>query len=216
MKVGIFGGCFNPIHFGHVSLIQEVVSDFSFDKILIIPNMNPYYKKHTPVSFQSVSNMIELAIPEGITFEISSLESSPNMKHTTYETLRSLAKNEVGNEMYLIIGSDQFLEFSNWNNSQEINKIAHMIVAVRGSHVVDIDESNLLNNAYIEVKSDSFARCFVRDKNRELFFYNLKEKFDISSTAIQDMLSHGKIEEVKKFIHPTVLSFILEKGLYIK
>ncbi len=70
MKVGIFGGCFNPIHFGHVSLIQEVASDFSFDKILIIPNMNPYYKKHTPVSFQSVSNMIELAIPEGITFEI--------------------------------------------------------------------------------------------------------------------------------------------------
>ena len=78
--------------------------------------------------------MIQLAIPEGITFEISSLESSPNMEHTTYETLRSLAKNEVGNQMYLIIGSDQFLEFSNWNNSQEINKIAHMIVAVRGSH----------------------------------------------------------------------------------
>ena len=58
MRVGVFGGCFNPVHVGHLSLIEEVLTRFELEKVLVVPNMNPYYKEHKKVSFDLISKMI--------------------------------------------------------------------------------------------------------------------------------------------------------------
>ena len=76
MRVGIYGGCFNPIHFGHMSLIDEVSDKFNLDKVIFVPNLNPYYKVHREIKFEDVSSMIRLAMKDNILFQISDLESS--------------------------------------------------------------------------------------------------------------------------------------------
>ena len=140
MRVGVFGGCFNPVHVGHLSLIEEVLTRFELEKVLVVPNMNPYYKENKEVSFDLISKMINLAIDDKWNCEISTLESDPNKDYTTYQTLRVITEDNLNNELYLILGSDQFLQFPNWKNSDEIKDKINLIIALRDNYNINIED----------------------------------------------------------------------------
>ena len=214
MRVGVFGGCFNPVHIGHLSLIEEVLTRFELEKVLVVPNMNPYYKEHKEVSFDLISKMINLAIDDKWNYEISTLESDPNKDYTTYETLRVLTEDNVKNELYLILGSDQFLQFPNWKNSDEIKDKINLIIALRDNYSINIEDYIHKNIHYSKLGIRNRAHIFKSKNDKELIFYDLIKKFDISSSIIQKMLSLGAVDEVEEFLTPRVLNFILEKGLY--
>ena len=214
MRVGVFGGCFNPVHIGHLSLIEEVLTRFELEKVLVVPNMNPYYKEHKEVSFDLISKMINLAIDDKWNYEISTLESDPNKDYTTYETLRVLTEDNVKNELYLILGSDQFLQFPNWKNSDEIKDKTNLIIALRDNYSINIEDYIHRNIHYSKLGIRNRAHIFKSKNDKELIFYDLIKKFDISSSIIQKMLSLGAVDEVEEFLTPRVLNFILEKGLY--
>lgn len=214
MRVGVFGGCFNPVHIGHLSLIEEVLTRFELEKVLVVPNMNPYYKEHKEVSFDLISKMINLAIDDKWNYEISTLESDPNKDYTTYETLRVLTEDNVKNELYLILGSDQFLQFPNWKNSDEIKDKTNLIIALRDNYSINIEDYIHKNIHYSKLGIRNRAHIFKSKNDKELIFYDLIKKFDISSSIIQKMLSLGAVDEVEEFLTPRVLNFILEKGLY--
>ena len=214
MRVGVFGGCFNPVHVGHLSLIEEVLTRFELEKVLVVPNMNPYYKVHKEVSFDLISKMINLAIDDKWNCEISTLESDPNKDYATYETLRVITEDNLNNELYLILGSDQFLQFPNWKNSDEIKDKINLIIALRDNYIINIEDYIDKNIHYSKLDSGNRAHIFKSNNDKELIFYDLIKKFDISSSIIQKMLSLGAVDEVEQFLTPRVLNFILEKGLY--
>lgn len=214
MRVGVFGGCFNPVHVGHLSLIEEVLTRFELEKVLVVPNMNPYYKVHKEVSFDLISKMINLAIDDKWNCEISTLESDPTKDYTTYETLKVLTEDNLNNELYLILGSDQFLQFPNWKNSDEIKDKINLIIALRDNYIINIEDYIDKNIHYSKLDSGNRAHIFKSNNDKELIFYDLIKKFDISSSIIQKMLSLGAVDEVEQFLTPRVLNFILEKGLY--
>ena len=214
MRVGVFGGCFNPVHIGHLSLIEEVLTRFELEKVLVVPNMNPYYKAHKEVSFDLISKMINLAIDDKWNCEISTLESDPNKDYATYKTLRVITEDNLNNELYLILGSDQFLQFPNWKNSDEIKDKINLIIALRDNYIINIDDYIDKNIHYSKLDSRNRAHIFKSNNDKELIFYDLIKKFDISSFIIQKMLSLGAVDEVEEFLTPRVLNFILEKGLY--
>ena len=214
MRVGVFGGCFNPVHVGHLSLIEEVLTRFELEKVLVVPNMNPYYKENKEVSFDLISKMINLAIDDKWNCEISTLESDPTKDYTTYETLKVLTENNLNNELYLILGSDQFLQFPNWKNSDEIKDKINLIIALRDNYNINIEDYIDKNIHYSKLDSGNRAHIFKSNNDKELIFYDLIKKFDISSSIIQKMLSLGAVDEVEQFLTPRVLNFILEKGLY--
>lgn len=214
MRVGVFGGCFNPVHIGHLSLIEEVLTRFELEKVLVVPNMNPYYKVHKEVSFDLISKMIKLAIDDKWNCEISTLESDPNKDYATYKTLRVITEDNLNNELYLILGSDQFLQFPNWKNSDEIKDKINLIIALRDNYIINIDDYIDKNIHYSKLDSRNRAHIFKSNNDKELIFYDLIKKFDISSSIIQKMLSLGAVDEVEQFLTPRVLNFILEKGLY--
>ena len=214
MRVGVFGGCFNPVHVGHLSLIEEVLTRFELEKVLVVPNMNPYYKVHKEVSFDLISKMIKLAIDDKWNCEISTLESDPNKDYATYKTLRVITEDNLNNELYLILGSDQFLQFPNWQNSDEIKDKINLIIALRDNYIINIEDYIDKNIHYSKLDSRNRAHIFKSNNDKELIFYDLIKKFDISSSIIQKMLSLGAVDEVEQFLTPRVLNFILEKGLY--
>tara|TARA_B100001142_G_scaffold123736_2_gene125606 strand:+ start:6545 stop:7192 length:648 start_codon:yes stop_codon:yes gene_type:complete len=214
MRVGVFGGCFNPVHVGHLSLIEEVLTRFELEKVLVVPNMNPYYKENKEVSFDLISKMINLAIDDKWNCEISTLESDPTKDYTTYETLKVLTEDNLNNELYLILGSDQFLQFPNWKNSDEIKDKINLIIALRDNYNINIEDYIDKNIHYSKLDSGNRAHIFKSNNDKELIFYDLIKKFDISSSIIQKMLSLGAVDEVEQFLTPRVLNFILEKGLY--
>ena len=218
MKVGIFGGCFNPIHIGHISLVKEVAPNFKLDKILFVPNMNPYYKKTHNISFDLICDMINAAFKdESIDYEISDLESDLNKKYTTYETIKSLTKLKTNETLYLIIGSDQFNELPKWKNYNELKKIIDFIVVNRDPYLINI-EKLIQDNKDLYKLEEIYDRTYkIRTKDdKRLFFYDLINKFDISSSKIKQIISSGDIVNVKEFLSPKVLNLILENRLYIQ
>ena len=122
MKIGIFGGAFNPIHNGHLHLLDELyraeMPFGQFDKLLIIPTANPPHKSSDGlISAEHRIAMIKLAIKEleyADNIEISSIELESTEKSYTYTTLVKLKKIYPDAEFVLFIGSDQLFYFPKW------------------------------------------------------------------------------------------------------
>ena len=212
MKIGVFGGCFNPFHRGHLSIVKEIFFKIKMDKIIFIPNTNPYYKESYPVPFDYIKSMIDLSLDKEINYEISSLESEPGMNYSSFETLSALLKDKI-DDFYLILGSDQFIEFHKWKNYADIMNLVNIVVGIREPYSLDIEKIALTNYCK-EVCCEDNIRIFELQSKKKLIIYDLLDKYDISSSNIHKMLSLGKIEEARQFLLPEVLDFILSKGLY--
>ena len=109
-KIGIMGGTFNPIHFGHLLLAETAYHQFSLDEILFMPTKNPYYKKlGNSVTEEDRVQMVKLAIKDNAHFTFSGEEL--NREGTTYtvETLKNLTQKNPDCEYYFIMGADSLI-----------------------------------------------------------------------------------------------------------
>lgn len=139
MKIGIFGGAFNPIHNGHLHLLDELyraeMPFGQFDKLLIIPTANPPHKSSDGlISAEHRIAMIKLAIKEleyADNIEISSIELESTEKSYTYTTLVKLKKIYPDAEFVLFIGSDQLFYFPKWYRYKDILKLAEVRAITR-------------------------------------------------------------------------------------
>lgn len=215
MKVGVFGGCFNPIHIGHTSLINEIVPIFNLEKIIFLPNMNPYYKKKESISFDLITKMIDIAVNKDINYEISTLESNKDEDYTTYETLKTMEDNYFEDDLYLILGTDQFLQLDKWKNCEILKKTANFIIVIREPYTINLDELIFKNKNYFSLLGKKNRVCTLKGKEgNELLFYDLVDKFNISSSSLREMISEGNIQNARKYLSGGVLDLILEERLY--
>lgn len=133
MKIGIFGGTFDPIHRGHLLLAQQARNQYQLDKVLFIPAKTPPHKTDqsdlTPAPHRF--RMVELALKDYPEFELCDRElNRPGISYTI-DTLRDLRKQYPGDSFFLILGSDAASEFSTWKQPDEIIKMAQVLVALR-------------------------------------------------------------------------------------
>ena len=131
MKIGIFGGTFNPPHKGHTRLAREAARKLGLSKVIIIPSCIPPHK--IPGKLASGDDRLEmcrLAFDDGF-FEISSTELDRGNKSYTVETLRELKKIYPEDELYFIIGSDMLATFTQWYCWEEILELAFICAASR-------------------------------------------------------------------------------------
>ena len=214
MRVGIYGGCFNPIHFGHMSLIDEVSDKFNLDKVIFVPNLNPYYKVHREIKFEDVSSMIRLAMKDNILFQISDLESSTKEEHFTFNTITELLEQHSNERLFLIVGSDQFLQMKSWYKFDEINKIVDVIVPIRAPYLIDSEQIISTKENYLKLKLYKDTMFFKNENNKVLIFYDLIKKIDISSSQLIEYINLGDFDKLKKFIPLSLIEFIVENRLY--
>ena len=106
MKIGIFGGSFDPIHLGHLIVAEYTKELMNLDKIIFIPVGNPSHRENSLSSWEHRLKMIELSIEDNPSFEVSKIEILSNKKNYTYDTLIELKKNYPTDEIFEIIGED--------------------------------------------------------------------------------------------------------------
>ena len=123
MRIGIFGGAFNPVHNGHINLAKSYIESLSLDKLLVIPTANPPHKTALGLADKEDRlTMLSLAFSGVNKTEISDIEFRRTDKSYTYETIKELRKLYSCDDFFLIIGEDQFLSFDKWYQYEAFGK----------------------------------------------------------------------------------------------
>ncbi|MCS7259015.1 MAG: nicotinate-nucleotide adenylyltransferase [candidate division WOR-3 bacterium] len=185
MKLGIFGGAFDPIHLGHLIIAEEVREILQLDKILFIPTYNPPHKKCV-ASYEDRCNMVKLAISDNSFFELCEIEKN-TVTSWTIDTLKNLKKIYPHDELYLIIGTDQYQALSSWKSPEELKNYARLVVIPRPGTV----EAPKANNQVV---------------------YLTTSLIDIASKKIRDDLKNNR--SVKYKVTDNVLEYIKQNKLY--
>ncbi|MCW8848923.1 MAG: nicotinate-nucleotide adenylyltransferase [Melioribacteraceae bacterium] len=187
--VGIFGGTFDPIHFGHLITAQKVLEERNLSKIIFIPAyIAPHKIKYDYSAPEHRFKMTEIAIGSSPFFEISSFEIERDDISYTYNTLVELS--EKYESMELIIGFDNLVTFDNWFKPDEILKLAKLVVLKR-----TYDKEIKKPNKYFEEAE------FVDSPTIE-----------ISSTEIRERVK--KHQPIDFFVPKEVNDYILNNNLY--
>lgn len=195
MKIGIYGGSFNPVHNGHINLCTQCQKIYGFEKIIFIPtNISPFKQNYDIVTFEDRLNMLRLATSNEISFEVSDIESKIGGVSYTYNTILKL--NKHSDELYLIVGSDMLEIFYKWYKSKELLTLVTLVVGARNNNeyetLVGIKKQNYNNNNKIEIAKIN--------------------AYEISSTEIRTAISNGI--SVENHLNSKVLDYIKGNNLY--
>ena len=142
MRVGVFGGTFDPIHIGHLVSAEEARVELELERIVFVPARLPPHKlDHVLSPVEHRLAMVELAIASNPYFAVSRVDidrSGPSYTVDTIELLRD--KWGPGVEIYFIMGSDSLLDILTWHNPQRLIRLCRFAVVSRPGYQVDLDE----------------------------------------------------------------------------
>jgi nicotinate-nucleotide adenylyltransferase len=217
MKIGIFGGTFNPIHYGHLRAAEEVRERLDLTKIVFIPSKDPPLKTRELIDSEHRYKMTELAISGNNLFEISDIEYKRSGKSYTVHTIEELRNIYQDADLYFILGIDTFIEISNWWHPERLTSIIDFIVISRPSFKF----INLLSSPYIPKSKHIFESldkaeielCPIKLKSkRELIAFRIP-LIEISATEIRRLMLEGK--SIKYLLPESVESYIIANRLYM-
>ncbi|OGW53419.1 MAG: nicotinate (nicotinamide) nucleotide adenylyltransferase [Nitrospirae bacterium RBG_13_43_8] len=217
MKIGIFGGTFNPIHYGHLRAAEEVREKFDLTKVVFIPAKNPPLKSRELLKSEHRYKMTELALSGNIFFEISDIEFKRPGKSYSVQTLEEMQRIFPDMDLCFILGIDAFLEIPTWYQPERLLSLADFIVISRPSfRFVD-----LLSSPYVDVSRNELEK--LDEAEAESWRSTLKGKsvitalkiplLNISATEIRRRIREGK--SVKYLLPESVESYIISNKLYV-
>ncbi|MFN3974726.1 MAG: nicotinate-nucleotide adenylyltransferase [Dehalococcoidia bacterium] len=200
MKVGIFGGTFDPIHMGHLILAEEARERLSLSKVLFIPTGHPWLKAGRPVSpGHHRLAMLNLAIEDNPSFEASDIEirrPGPTYTLDTLQELRSAWGN--GPEIYLLLGLDALRDFPRWHEPRRILEQCILVGMARPG--------------YLDFSPQSLEVVFPGASQRLVLLHG--PHIGISGTEIRRRVAMGI--SIRYWVPRSVELYIYQQSLYRK
>ncbi len=188
MRTGIFGGRFDPIHIGHLILARDVLEHANLDRILFLLSYSPPHKK-VSLDFDSRLQLLEVALSSYEKFEACTIEKDLALhKSYTVEILKALKERLNEDELFFIMGEDQFLKLDTWYKPEELFKLSNVVVLKRHEG---------------EQKT----------RYSEKVMYINQRIVEISSTEIRERIKKGL--PITCFVPQSVEQIIKEKGFYL-
>lgn len=194
MKIGLFGGSFNPPHKMHENIAKELVNKQIVDKVIFVPTGGQYKYKNNLADEQKRYAMLKLITDKDERFDVSDYELKDYVVYTC-DTLAYFKKKYPNDEIYFICGTDNLSYIDKWKNGEEILKNYKILVIDRKGN--DIDE---LLEQFKEYKNNIVVAPI--------------EQVDVSSTKIRELILKGNYEELEKYLDKDVALYIKKNKLY--
>ena len=204
--IGVFGGTFDPVHNGHVLTISELLGKLPFEKILVIPNLQPPHRESSQVSYKHRYEMASMAfkdIPKTIVDNRESLRDGPSY---AIETVKEIMSEEEGVRVVMIVGSDSFGDIHSWYKWEELINLVDFVIMKR-------PDMPLSKNK--KAKGLVSAEWFKKDlfEDSKLYFFVIEvTPFKISSSSIREKIVKGK--KIDHLVNTLVKEYIKKHGLY--
>lgn len=210
--VGILGGTFNPIHYGHLRMAEELAEGLKLNEVRFIPSANPPHKEAPAISAAQRAEMVGLAIASHRGFKLDTRELERQGASYTIETLLSL-RSELGENvsLTLFMGSDAFTQFDTWHRWQEIIEHCHIALVQRPQLRAEKNRlsktlETFLHHHYSENSDDLHVTPSGIVTMRQV------TALDISSTNIRHALKHHR--SVRYLMPDNVIEYIEHHQLY--
>lgn len=191
-RVGVLGGTFDPIHFGHLAIAQYALEAESLDKVIFVPAGQPYMKSRTITPAVDRLAMVDLAIEGNRKFESSIVDIKRKGPTYTIDTISDL-KSELGKsvDLFLIVGADSIADLAKWHRIGELVKSCTILAFHRPA---------------VKMKIAPELKKSVTVINAPLI--------DISATEIRDRAKAG--EDITDMVPGLVAEYIKKRGMYKK
>lgn len=187
-KIGFFGGCFNPPTIAHIELAKMAVEKCNLDELYFVPVGN-FYEKPGLIDIKYRIEMLEIAIKDCSKLKIEDIEKKYNYRLFAIDIFKILEEKYKNNDIYFIMGADNFYKISNWEKNEE-----------------------LLNDyKYIIIEREKDLK---KDKNEKIIFLKNEEFRKISSSEARKQLENEKND--KTLINTEVEAYIRNKKIYKK
>lgn len=196
MNIGILGGTFNPVHFGHIYMASKSKEVLGLEQIFFMPNYIPPHKESAEVSAEDRLQMLRLALEDFPEFSISTYEIDKEGVSYTYETLEELHRRHPLDSFFFIIGEDSYVNFWRWKHPERILQAARIVVLQREGY------------------SDQDAELteqLLKEHQQEAILISA-EPLDISSSTVREKIMRD--EDVTSLVPFNVLAYIRENHLY--
>ena len=198
MKIGIFGGSFNPIHYGHVRLARQLLALAGLDEVwFVVSPQNPLKQQSELLDDQVRLEMVQAALRREKNMKASDVEFRLPKPSYTWNTLEMLKQEHPSDEFTLLIGGDNWERFHLWYRAEDIRKQYHIVVYPRGSSPED---------ASLDISPVS------SEEGRIDYLVGLP-LINISSTMVRQRIHEGR--PINRLVPKAVADIIRERGLYL-
>ncbi|MCW5211846.1 nicotinate (nicotinamide) nucleotide adenylyltransferase [Desulfobulbus sp. TB] len=216
-RIGLFGGTFDPVHKGHLSIASQAAQEARLDQVLFIPAADPPHKKKPRASYWHRVAMLKTAFAE-LSFEqdrfvLSLLEAELPFPSYTVDTLLELKKRLLNPRCYFIIGADSLLDLHQWYQYQKLLCLTNFIVVSRPGVSLSAMQRAVkcLPGSFQSNTSNTSNQCWLRSDGAEILLLINRLTKKISSTMIRAALQQGKAPQD---VDPHVREYIAQEGLY--
>ena len=212
MKVGLFGGTFNPIHFGHLRSAEEVCTAYRLDRVYFIPAASPPHKRTTDIApAHHRYNMVERAVAANPAFFASRVELDRAGPSFSIDTIRAFRARGMLTSLAFLVGMDAFCEIETWKDYLEIPSLCDLIVTSRpGVPTPSLDQllPVALRSAFWY---DPVQQRYQHESGHTLTLYTLNG-LHISASGIRDNLRAGRPAACQ--LPPAVADYIATHAFY--
>jgi len=200
MRIGIFGGTFDPVHYGHLIMAEQCREQGRLDQVWFVPAPRPPHKIDQPLTrFDQRVEMLALAIAGNPAFRIDEIEKERTGPSFTVDTLAAFEQRHTGNEYFLLVGSDTLKDLPRWHDPVGVLRRAGLIVMLRPNHpLLPVDALR----ESLQLPADVPLRLEIAET----------PLIDISSRDLRRRVVLGK--SLRYFLPRAIEGYIQEKQIY--
>lgn len=209
-RTGVFGGSFNPIHYGHLLVADQVVELLALDRVLFVPAAVPPHKSTQMLApAEHRAAMVRLAIAANPRFAVSDVELRRVGPSYTVDTLQELA--HAADELYLLVGSETFLDLLSWHMAERLPGLARLVVVPRTGSAFD-PQSAAVQKILCGIGAEAIVRVEdgVVPERGTLLVHAVS--LPVSASDIRERLRLGR--SVAYRLPPEVIGYIDAHRLY--
>ena len=213
MRLGLFGGTFDPVHLGHLRSAEEVREAFALDEVRFVPCGVPPHRSLRPgAAPHHRLEMVRLAVADTPGLGVSDVEvARPGASYSIDTVRRFAAELDAKDDLYLILGLDAFLLIGSWKDWRELLSLTHVIVTSRPGSGGELPYGKIpvvVREAFCYAP---FRSGFRNEFGKEILFKRLTD-VSVSASAIRELLGKGK--SIRDLVPPEVQRYVEDQHLY--
>ena len=213
-RIGVLGGTFDPIHFAHLRLAEEVAEAFLLDTVRLIPSADPPHRTSPGASAQDRLRMVRLALESaGDHLVADGSELERVVKSYMVDTLKALREENPSESISLILGTDAFIELMTWYEWQQLFTLAHIIVASRPNLPISQLKNKLKGELFAEFEQrNSRDYNTISSSTHGLIYTYEFTSLEVSGTSLRKRIQNGL--SLKYLLPDNVINYIQDYSLY--